>query len=266
MHSFPPTGIDSAGGLTQATDGNLYGTTVGGGTDNFGAIFRITPKGALTTLYNFVSSGGVFPNGDSPNSGLLLGTDANLYGTTAAGGSSDNCLPAGSGCGTIFNLNISLAPFVTTLPTSTIVGAKVLILGNNLTGTSAVSFNGTPATFAVGSDTYLTATVPAGATTGSVHVTTPSGPLTSNPIFRVTPQILSFLPPSGAVGSNVVITGQSLTGASAVSFGGVLATSFTVNSYTQITATVPVGAKSGVIAVRTAGGRVQNTTSFTVTP
>jgi hypothetical protein len=53
--------------------------------------------------------------------------------------------------------------------------------------TTSVSFNGTPATFTVESDTYLTATVPVGATTGSVTVTTPSGTLTSNVPFHVIP-------------------------------------------------------------------------------
>ena len=61
------------------------------------------------------------------------------------------------------------------------------------------------------SDTYLTAVVPAGATTGSVIVTTPGGMLTSNKLFRVMPQILSFKPTSGTVGTIVTITGVSLT-------------------------------------------------------
>jgi hypothetical protein len=61
------------------------------------------------------------------------------------------------------------------------------ILGGGLTGTSNVSFNGTSATFTEVSDTYLKATVPSGATTGFVTVTTPSGRLTSNQQFRVKP-------------------------------------------------------------------------------
>jgi hypothetical protein len=68
------------------------------------------------------------------------------------------------------------------------------------------------------------------------------------------------------VGTSVVITGESLTGTSAVAFGGVAATSFTVNSDTQITASVPTGANMGLIAVSTQGGYAQSATSFTVTP
>jgi hypothetical protein len=75
----------------------------------------------------------------------------------------------------------------------------VEILGQGFSGTTAVSFNGTPAAFNVISDTFLKATVPQGATTGPVTVTTPSGPLTSNVPYRVRPTILSFSPSSGPV-------------------------------------------------------------------
>ena len=67
------------------------------------------------------------------------------------------------------------------------VGSPIGILGQGFTGTTDVLVNGTAATFTVVSDTYLTAKVPSGATTGFVTVTTPSGTLTSNKIFRVKP-------------------------------------------------------------------------------
>jgi hypothetical protein len=72
-----------------------------------------------------------------------------------------------------------------------------------------------------------------------VTVTTPSGKLTSKVAFRVTPQIESFSPTSGPVGTVVTITGAGLTQTSKVTFGGVKATVFAVNSDTQVTATVP---------------------------
>jgi uncharacterized protein (TIGR03437 family) len=65
------------------------------------------------------------------------------------------------------------------------VGQSVIILGNGLTGSTRVTFNGTAAAFTVESDTYIKATVPAGATTGVVSVVTPSGTLKSNPQFVV---------------------------------------------------------------------------------
>jgi hypothetical protein len=81
----------------------------------------------------------------------------------------------------------------------------------------------------------------------------------------VTPQIKSFTPTSGPVGTEVTITGVSLTGTTEVTFGGVAATSFTVDSNTKVTATVPEEAKTGPIAITTAGGTVTSTSSFTVT-
>ena len=75
----------------------------------------------------------------------------------------------------------------------------------------------------------------------------------------------SFWPASGPPGTVVTITGNSLTGATFVTFGGVKATSFTVNSYTQITATVPTGAKTGPVGVGTPGGSTTSAATFTVT-
>ncbi len=67
--------------LVLGPDGIFYGTTSGGGTNEGGTIFRITPAGALTTLF----SAGGSSLGGSPN-GLIKGTDGNLYGTTGSGG------------------------------------------------------------------------------------------------------------------------------------------------------------------------------------
>jgi len=72
------------------------------------------------------------------------------------------------------------------VPVMGAVGQSVLILGNGLTGTTSVTFGGVAATFTVESDTYISATVPAGATTGAVSVVTPSGTLNSYPQFVVT--------------------------------------------------------------------------------
>ncbi len=58
---------------------------------------------------------------------------------------------------------------------------------NNLTGTSSVTFNGTAGSFTVVSNTEIKTTVPSGATTGTVQVTTPGGTLNSNVVFRVRP-------------------------------------------------------------------------------
>ena len=101
-----------------------------------------------------------------------------LYGTTASGG-------AYEWYGTIFSLDVGLGPFVAFVQPAGRVGWSGGILGQGFTGTTAVSVNGTPASFKVVADTYLTATIPGGATTGYVTVTTPTGALTSNVPFRV---------------------------------------------------------------------------------
>jgi hypothetical protein len=84
-------------------------------------------------------------------------------------------------------LDIGLGPFASLMRDSGGVGTSIGILGQGFTGTTDVSVNGTAATFTVVSDTYLTAKVPSGATTGFVTVTTSSGTLTSNKVFRVKP-------------------------------------------------------------------------------
>jgi PKD repeat protein len=78
------------------------------------------------------------------------------------------------------------------------------------------------------------------------------------------PKITSISPESGAVGTKVVIQGTNLLGASSVSFGGVIASQYNVDSSSQITATVPAGAKSGTIQVVTPLGTAKSSTKFRV--
>jgi hypothetical protein len=135
----------------------------------------------LTTLHSFCAKGQDCPSGGGPVAPLVQYTNGDFYGTTTFGGSED------SFNGTVFSLSMGLSPFVKTVPTSGLVGANVLILGTNLTGATSVTFNGTPATFTVVSSTLITATVPAGATSGPVQVVTLEGPLTSNLSFVLEP-------------------------------------------------------------------------------
>ena len=179
LHSFDGSdGSAPVSGLIQATNGKLYGTTEQNGTNGGGTVFEITTGGKLTTLYNFCSQTNC-TDGSAPIAGLLQDTNGKFYGTTSAGGT--------NGYGTVFRLSSGLGAFVETQMTSGAVGAPVKILGTNLTGTTSVTFNGTPATFAVVSKSEISTTVPSGATTGPVEVTIPSGTLTSNVSFVVTP-------------------------------------------------------------------------------
>jgi len=159
--------------LMQATDGNFYGTTWQGGSAKSGVIYRITPNGKFSVLYNFDGTTSAYPLVT-----LVQHTNGKLYGDTFEGGAYNY--------GTFFSLDLGLGPFVSLVSTSGKVGKSIGVLGQGFTGTTAVSFNGTPAKFKVVSDTYLTATVPAGATTGFVTVSTPGGKLKSNKEFRVT--------------------------------------------------------------------------------
>jgi uncharacterized repeat protein (TIGR03803 family) len=181
--------------LIQASDGNFYGTTDWGGINdsNYGTIFKMTPGGALTTLYSFCSQSNC-ADGANPL-GLVQDTNGTLYGTTYTGGANYDCWSTGKpspegysiGCGTVFSLSVGLDPFVETQTTSGEVGASVRILGTDLRGATSVTFNGTAATFKVVSSSEITTTVPAGATTGPVEVVTPAGTLASNVNFRVNP-------------------------------------------------------------------------------
>jgi len=89
LHSFSVTdGFNVVAGLVQGSDGNFYGTTAGGGTGacgNGGTVFKITPSGSLTTLYNFGNQPSC-ASGYQPRAGLVQGRDGNFYGTTSGGG------------------------------------------------------------------------------------------------------------------------------------------------------------------------------------
>jgi len=181
-----PNCVDGAhpmASLIQASDGNLYGTTYNGGANTTscnggcGTIFKITPAGTLTTVYNFCSQSECV-DGYYPESGLVQHTNGSFYGTTFYGGQNGSA-------GAVYSLSLGLAPFVKVLPALGKAGTTAIILGDNLTGTTKVSFNGIPAEFTVVSDTEIQATVPAGVTTGMIEVTTPSGTLNSDVAFTV---------------------------------------------------------------------------------
>ena len=72
--------------LVQGTNGELYGTTLGGGANSSGTVFKINAAGELTTLYSFCSQANC-ADGSLPYGGLVLGSDGNFYGTTSQGGS-----------------------------------------------------------------------------------------------------------------------------------------------------------------------------------
>ncbi len=252
-------GLNAYSSLVQATDGNFYGVTDKGGTLGYGTIYKITPQGIYSVVHNFDDT-----NGANPWSTLTQSTNGILYGDTFKGGKLTIC--GTPGCGVVYSLDMGLKPFVSLVSTSGKEGVKIGILGQGFSSSSVVEFGGVQATsIKLTGKTFISATVPTGALTGSVTVTIGATKLTSNTKFRVTPTLLSFNPPSGPVGTQVMIMGTGLTQTTKVTFGGVAATKVVVNSDSQVTANVPTGAMTGKIVIKTKGGHAASKTVFTVT-
>ena len=90
------------GRLSFGPDGALYGTTLQGGANAHGTVFRFDPAlHTATALHAF--SGAL--DGGTPTAGVVFDKKGNLYGTTETGGSTTHC---GNGCGTVFKVNAGL--------------------------------------------------------------------------------------------------------------------------------------------------------------
>lgn len=157
--------------LVQATGGNFYGTTAGGGTNcvgsgGCGTVFEITSTGTLSTLYSFCAQGGTnCTDGDGPSAGLVRATDGNFYGTTEFGGA--NCLGYSGGCGTVFKIT----------PTGTLTTLYSFCAGGGYCNDGAVPIAGlVQAT----SGNFYGTTASGGANgDGTVFKITPTGTLTT---------------------------------------------------------------------------------------
>jgi uncharacterized repeat protein (TIGR03803 family) len=169
-------GANSYAGLIQGTDGNFYGTTFYGGSNGFGAIFKLTPGGTFSSVHSFDGTNGAYPQAP-----LLQATDGSFYGTTQNGGPYTNQF--GTGYGTVFRL------------------------ASDGTFTSLFSFNGT-------NGGYPRAGLTQG-TDGSLYGTTTYGGINDNgTVFRLTvaapsaPVFRSIVPVDGAV----VVTWSAVVG------------------------------------------------------
>ena len=268
-----------------AATGKVSVTTPGGSAGSTGSFTLILPPtitsftpasgivGVKVTITgtNLTGATGVTFNGIAAATVTL--TSATSISATVPPGATSGPISITTPGGTV----TSAATFTVTLPAPTVsalspasgvVGALVTVTGTNFTGATAVTFNGVAAaSFTVVSATSLTATVPAGATTGKIGVTAPGGTATSTASFTVIlpPTITSFTPATGPVGTKVTIAGTNLSGATAISFNGLAATTVTLTSATSISATVPVGATTGIISVTTLGGTATSATGYTVT-
>jgi uncharacterized repeat protein (TIGR03803 family) len=225
LYTFPPNTFArfSATPLLQADDGNLYGSTATGGANGTGTIYKLTPGGQFTLLHSFepgkyaggpntlieASDGNLYGDAQSPGGAgqlfritksgqytllyqmngangvcpcwLVQGSDGIIYGMAAAGGNADH--------GVVFAMDAGLPmpkPHPQSFsPQSGAAGANVRIWGQNLLS-AAVQFNGVAAVRVSNSGSnYVWATVPAGAVTGPITVTTPGGAETTHASFTV---------------------------------------------------------------------------------
>jgi len=273
-------------GLVQAANGDFYGTTYNGGSRHRGAIFKITPSGTLTTLYNFCSLSGC-TDGEIPEAGLVQAANGDLYGTTVHGG-------ANSG-GTVFEITPSgtLTTLYSFCSQSGCTDGKnpyaglIQATNGNLYGTTGaggannggtifeITPSGTLTTLhsfcsqsgcTDGSSSYAGLVQ---ATNGDFYGATYFGGTDGwGTIFSLSVGLGPFVetqPISGKVGAAVNVLGSDLIGATSVSFSG-KAAAFEVVSSSEITTTVPAGAASGTVQVVTPSGTLSSNVPFRVLP
>jgi uncharacterized repeat protein (TIGR03803 family) len=265
--SGPNDGSAPESALVQDSSGNFYGTT------SYGTIFEITPQGTLTTAYEFCSLP-FCADGNDPSGNMALSPDGVLYGTTLAGGS--------GGSGIVWSLNTLNGSYVdlfnSILPNGVVFGTNGYIYGTTLgaTGRSGVVYPTTAykmsATGSLYTQLYTSCpenqcaseAPPLGelveATNGIFYGTS------TGTVFSLSDGLAPFVmsvPTFGNPGNKVRILGTNLTGSTAVSFDGKPAT-FMVNSSSEITAEVPTGAKTGQIIVQTPGGKLKSNVDFTI--
>jgi len=219
-------GSNPLAALVEATDGDLYGTTSGGGTSDLGTVFKITRSGTLTTLHSFDRT-----DGSAPGAVLAQGTDGNFYGTTNSGGA--------RGYGTIFEM----APSGTLATLHSFCEHLGCTDGRNPGAGLMQATNGT---------FYGTASF--------------GGANQDGTVFNFSVGLGAFVktqPARGEVGAAIGILGTDLTGATSVSFNGTEA-AFTVVSGSEIITAVPVGATTGTVQVVTPSGTLSSNVPFRV--
>ncbi len=246
----PVTGVSPGNG---ATAGGTAVTITGTG---FTGTTQVTFGGTNATGYSVVNATTITATAPAHAAGTVDVRVTTVGGTSANTGADDY-------------LYVD-PPVVSSLTPSTgpaTGGTVVTITGSFLTGATGVTFGGTPATsFLVVNATTITATAPAGSGVADVRVTTPSGTSANtaadNFTYVAAPTVTSLSPTQGpdVGGTSVVITGTNLTGATTVTFGGISAIGYTVDSATQITATAPAHIPATVdVRVTTVGGVSANT-------
>jgi uncharacterized repeat protein (TIGR03803 family) len=277
--------------LVQATNGDFYSTTIGGGAYGYGTVFKMTPQGVLTTLHSFDSS-----DGAEPESGVIQGSNGHFYGTTYDGGANlfgtvfeitaagkfttlySFCSQPSCADGGIPEAGLAQATDGNFYGTTEIGGANINCSSGQGCGTIFEIANGKLTTLysfcsqtnCSDGETPLSGAL-LQATNGSFYGTTRysgADATGAGTLFSLSVGLGPFVetrPTSGKVGAKVTIVGNKLTGATSVSFNGTAAT-FKVVSSTEITTTVPTGAVGGAVEVTTPDGTLKSNVAFRVHP
>jgi len=252
-----------------ATSGSIQIKTVAG--TGFSGIFTVTPPPQITSFSPAMGavgstvtiSGSAF---DYASSVQFNGTEVGSSNFQVySPGSISAKVPVGATTGSITvttpagsyttTNRFVVAPAVTSFsPSSGPIGTPVSIRGANFDNITGVSFNGVAATFTVKSSTSIEATVPAGARVGTIVVTSAAGAGSSSNVFSVTPAAISISPSSAIVGATVTIRGSGFTDVNSVAFHNGVTAAHSVNSDTEITATVPQRAVSGDVIISNGAG------------
>jgi len=263
--------------LILGTDGNFYGTSQYGGTFNQGTVFRMTPTGKVTVIYNFDGTHGGVPWGGVVQAG------GNFYGTTTGGGS--------GGGGVVYRLTpLGTFTVIHNFPVASLNDGNDPIAGL-LFATDGLFYG---SAFYGGSDNYgvsfeidatgqhytfldqfdkVTGSYPESNlmqhTNGSIYGMAGGGGSVGHGVFfsldvNLGTKVKTVLS-SGPVGSLVEILGSGFTGATLVKFNGVGVAPH-VDSDTYLVVRVPDGASTGPVTVQTPGGTISSMTNFLVIP
>lgn len=221
-----PDGQHPSAGLALGSDGDLYGATSAGGSDDYGTVFKITTKGKFkfTLLHTFVGFQNGATDGGNPTAPMVLASDGNLYGTAQNYGGGGY-----GGTGAVYEVG-SFGYASYGLPTDLCSLAHPF--GGVVQATNGNFYGSDNGTCLIGFSMGL-------------------GPF------------VQPIPTFGKAATKVIIQGTDLTGATSVTFDGKEA-SFTVVSATEITTSVPTGAGTGEIEVVTPGGTLTSNVPFTV--
>ncbi|MEY4570343.1 MAG: hypothetical protein RLZZ398_1782 [Verrucomicrobiota bacterium] len=268
--SDAPKGFNPNGGLVRAADGNFYGVTYAGGAKRRGTVFRMTPTGTITTLVEFTDTVG--PKlGAYPRSGLIIGGNGRLFGTTDSGG-----IGIAGGVGTLFSLALDGSGFTTHVnfgyataggryPNSLMLASDGNIYGTTFRGgtggygtffkwsaagafTQMFSFAGTAGLYKGNNPSGSLAEAPDGliygttrlggssANQGSIYTTSTAGAFTTLYTFNSSAMPFSGFTPNGLIrASDGSFYGPTLDGANAAGAGLLRGTLYKISAAGALT-------------------------------